>query len=160
MDGFQQGVGTMANKAFKSLGGNDGKSNYYKIGEKMRAQILTSAEGEEDATFPRTGMFGQNWPFPKPDSFGNCDNFKSVYFMQDDESSCNQMASLRDNCDNLLNPEFYANKLKVMIGRKAALGDAKNPKVEIGEVWNLDPATSKYTKVSTQPGAPSKSTSG
>ena len=78
----------MANKAFGKVGGDEGKSNYYKIGEKMRAQILTNEQGSDDTTFPKSGMFGKNWPFPKPDSFGNCDNFKSVYFMQDDDSSC------------------------------------------------------------------------
>jgi hypothetical protein len=76
------------------------------------------------------------FPIPKADSFGNCNNFKSAYFMIDDESSCLQMANLQTECSNLLNPEFYSTNLQVYMGTKGL--PSKNKDVAIGEIWTYN----------------------
>ena len=58
----------------------------------------------KDGTFNQVQWNYDGFPFPKGDSYGVCNNFASAHFMNDDESECNQMARLDQDCDTLLNP--------------------------------------------------------
>ena len=58
-------------------------SKTYALGDKMKSMI-----GE------LSSQYKDSMPFPKPDSFGICNNHNSAHFMMDDESTCLQMANL------------------------------------------------------------------
>lgn len=113
-------------------------SEQYRVGDKMKSTI------QYDGTNRLKQQFLNAFPFPKADSFGNCNNFKSAYFMQDDESKCMQVSDLTANCANLLNPEFYSTKLQVYMGARGL--PANNKQVTIGEVWSFNDQTMAYTQ--------------
>ena len=50
----------------------------YNIGDKMKSLV------NFDGTKLLKNQFNNNFPFPKPDAFGVCDNFKSAHFMLND----------------------------------------------------------------------------
>lgn len=113
-------------------------SEQYRVGDKMKSTILY------DSTNRMKQQFMNAFPFPKADSFGNCNNFKSAYFMEDDESSCMQVTDLTNNCANLLSPEFYSTRLQIYMGARGL--PANNKQVTIGEIWGFNDQTMVYTK--------------
>jgi len=110
----------------------------YKVGDKMKTTIQT------DGNNRLKQQYMNGFPLPKPDSFGICNNYKSAYFMQDDHSTCLQMANLQSECSNLLNPEFYSTKLQVYLGFRGL--PSQNKQVTIGEIWTFNDETQVYSK--------------
>ena len=51
----------------------------YKLGDKMKSRIETEYSGTLDSS-SRT-QYRDAFPFGRADSFGNCNNYGSVYFM-------------------------------------------------------------------------------
>ena len=64
--------------------------------------------------------------------------------MNDDESQCNQMARLDQDCETLLNPQVYSNHLRYLKGIEGTLIEAGI--VEVESVESYDPDTGKYVK--------------
>lgn len=67
--------------------------------------------------------------------------------MQDDSSTCNQMATFSKayrECSPLLNAEFYTTKLKVYPGIKAAPGNVVG--IDIDQLWIYNKEKGTYTK--------------
>ena len=119
----------------------------YKLGDKMKSRIETEYSGTLDSS-SRT-QYRDAFPFGRADSFGNCNNYGSVYFMQDDQSKCNQVAQLQktnSDCDTALNAEFYTKKVKVFPGIAAT--PSQVVPVTIDEVWVYDQVTATYAKQS------------
>lgn len=89
----------------------------YGYGEKMKSYVDI-----DGSTYIQ--QFQSGLPFPKADSFGICNNFKSAHFFRDDESSCTQMADLQTECANILSADYYTSKVKVYLGRGGSRSDA------------------------------------
>ena len=88
-------------------------------------------------------QYFDGFPFPKPDSFGVCNNYNSAHFMMDDQSQCIQMANLETQCETLLNAQYYSEKLSYYLGQGAKVAD--NKVVETGNIFTYDEATAVYT---------------
>lgn len=114
---------------------------------------------EADREGNQRAQYADAFPFPRADSFGNCNNFASAFFMHDDESSCLQMAKLTapgappslggkappsQDCETLLNAEYYTSKMGIFPGIGGFLADLNS--IESIDVWTYDPATQVYTK--------------
>ena len=77
---------------------------------------MRSKVDQGDKTKDLSSQYYNSFPFPRADSFGVCNNFKSVSFMINDQSSCTQIVLLQDACLNILNPDFYSTNLIVYNG--------------------------------------------
>lgn len=77
---------SMRSLAFVEFNNIGGGYWYYNIGDKMASRVETEFEGSTD-TSPRR-QYRDAFPLPRADSYGNCNNFGSAYFMLDDSSHC------------------------------------------------------------------------
>ena len=121
----------------------------YSIGDKMKSFVTDATDTVKQQNY-------NGFPIPKPDSFGICSNFKSAHFMQDDHSSCTQMADVETECESLLNSEFYSSRLKYLLGQGGVISDAQ--RVEVTEIYTHDEQTGEYEQVSSITDATIKST--
>jgi hypothetical protein len=60
-----------------SEGNSDTGSEKYNLGDKMRSKIEIDAE----ETDKLKSQYADAFPFPRSDSYGNCNNYGSAYFM-------------------------------------------------------------------------------
>ena len=97
-----------------------GTTNGFKIGEAMLSKQGTQVT---------------NFPFPQPDLFGFCDNFKSLPFMTDDSDNlCFQaITDLNIAAQTFLNPLTYTQK--VLQGSSPS---SSSKTVTTGNVYMLD----------------------
>lgn len=111
---------SLRRRAFSGESSTPGDANY-QIGDKMKTRAEITYDGQSDTK--SRSQYGDALPFPRADSFGNCNNYGSAFFMQDDESTCQQMAKLTDpagdtlsDCDTLLNADYFTTNLRIFTG--------------------------------------------
>jgi Protein of unknown function (DUF1619) len=94
-----------------------------------------------------------NLPFPKPDINGNCNFYAGIGFMESSTTRCvNTVASLKNACTTLLNPQYLADNLRVLTGSDSV---SDRVSVKVGDVYSLQLQTDNT--VTYQPGSISNS---
>jgi hypothetical protein len=137
-----QAVYGFGSSFYESKQANSQASAYYNTGDKIHAEINLGDQ--------RISWLNGNLPFPKPDLNGNCNFYAGVGFMENSQNKCTStVKNLKDKCTTLLNPQFLADNLKVMLGTD----QVERQSIKIDEVYALqvDGSVIKYQASSLKP---------
>jgi len=105
-DPTKQGFSSQIFGAVRSS--SDTSLPYYKIGSPMRMQRTVGGV----ATI---GTFS----LPEPDVNGVCNNNYAVHFLENKETSCTQIRTLKKHCTSSLNPTSISSMLEVLAGQRS-----------------------------------------
>lgn len=96
-------------------------------------------------------QYNGNFPLPKPDLNGFCDNFSGARFMQSTTSSspedqnsqrCLQKFDIQNECLSVVNPAYFTSFLQVYTGQ-STISDQVS--INVNEVFLYDDENYNYT---------------